>query len=968
MRIPTVHVVIGFNRAAMNELFAVGASYNSILEKLSGDSASFIFSNKGNSNLIEFEHSCNMGREMNIMNLTFIDPKDEFERRFISDSAIRSIASLSKNFAVAGEISDADIKQKNEVEKSLSPADYEEFDKEFQASVAEQYIYVAYGVGSNLDYWSGPHMMTVAGADIKVEGSRKLTLSLVVNPRPLDEDARRGIYNEKVNIHLDGLSLEVEGKSKPFDFRRALDGGQLYTPTPPSLQKLEGKIFKALDATDYAGITATVQAIDFHLIIVDVIRDYIQKATSNPNVIVILPNLNWICRAAIQQFILESRFDEIAVQGASRPVASTISASTYRGFAGGGDAVYASPIDARKLGLYDTLLKTVLASFSINLATEWGSDKNDPVQAFGSQEGPAYFKEKEVLPFGKSWNSDAGLGSGYQARAVRYVDERNWYASKIHVTSEGLPNHRLVLKEIEDSINRNSKSLYSSNFVTFTETDTKVLNLWKKYGKLPMFAGKFNFNSGHPAIIYGDAILIKDFLYGKADFESKQQQVSEAQQQVVAVPIPGADYSNGIPSLPNSQTTPDFLKDAVTSLQNLVPLHPYEYAILFNQQYNKEITEIIYPNRILAADAFGNESEIPEGFGYFDEKWEEKSQEFLQEKGIPVFKYNTVNPNIIDMDFKFGSIYFSMLNQGYTKQVQRKVSAVAHGILPNEYADFKINTLDDLVAYIRLVHYSLDSGLEGPFTDSTEITADIISRVGPELAKKYIGDAPAAAQAALKEYTRLLEDPLKPLIRVDQLLPGTPPSMSVDFAEQMYRQALQLSIKTVPFYYLSTFGNTIFQPCLLFAQDTPIIQSKPRKWTILNNFFSGAYKIVGFTHTISTKSAESEFYLQKNTMSNTTREQEEEIAFEGKGMFEISKEESEKLAADTAEASAQLAELVARRAVGQAALDEKLAALDERHAQERIAETNLSVITAYSTETLGDTGDPFLQYNVVPFD
>ena len=119
--------------------------------------------------------------------------------------------------------------------------------------------------------------------------------------------------------------------------------------------------------------------------------------------------------------------------------------------------------------------------------------------------------------------------------------------------------------------------------------------------------------------------------------------------------------------------------------------------------------------------------------------------------------------------------------------------------------------------------------------------------------------------------------------------------MSVEFAEQMYRQALQLSIKTVPFYYLSTFGNTIFQPCLLFAQDTPIIQSKPRKWTILNNFFSGAYKIVGFTHTISTKSAESEFYLQKNTMSNTTKKQEEEIAFEGKGMFEIAKEESEVL-------------------------------------------------------------------------
>jgi len=104
---------------------------------------------------------------------------------------------------------------------------------------------------------------------------------------------------------------------------------------------------------------------------------------------------------------------------------------------------------------------------------------------------------------------------------------------------------------------------------------------------------------------------------------------------------------------------------------------------------------------------------------------------------------------------------------------------------------------------------------------------------------------------------------LKGLILVDQELPGNPNSILADLSEDVYRKALQMSITTLPTFHISRPAS-ISSPCIVFAQDQPITQSVRLERNLMNKFFSGLYKIMGFKHTITTSAASSEFKLVKN--------------------------------------------------------------------------------------------------------
>jgi hypothetical protein len=72
-----------------------------------------------------------------------------------------------------------------------------------------------------------------------------------------------------------------------------------------------------------------------------------------------------------------------------------------------------------------------------------------------------------------------------------------------------------------------------------------------------------------------------------------------------------------------------------------------------------------------------------------------------------------------------------------------------------------------------------------------------------------------------------------------------------------------MSITTLPTFHISKVAS-ISSPCIVFAQDQPIKQSTRGERKLLNKFFSGLYKIMGFKHTITTGAATSEFKLVKN--------------------------------------------------------------------------------------------------------
>ena len=137
---------------------------------------------------------------------------------------------------------------------------------------------------------------------------------------------------------------------------------------------------------------------------------------------------------------------------------------------------------------------------------------------------------------------------------------------------------------------------------------------------------------------------------------------------------------------------------------------------------------------------------------------------------------------------------------------------------------------------------------------------------------------PALAARQIAEIVDTLErgddTNLKGLIEIDQLLPGNPQSIMTDLAEDIYRTSLTMSIKTLPIFHISNIHH-MNSPCIVFAQDAPIKQSLDTERTLLNSFFSGLYLVVGFKHTISTKSATSEFSLVKNDANFSVKNKED---------------------------------------------------------------------------------------------
>ena len=97
MNVPTANVIVAFDKATMEKLFSAGATYSSLVKEVSdGDADALLFNNVSNPNFISFEHSNNFGNGFKMV-LEFIDPKGEFERRFISTNPARIIQGFSNS-------------------------------------------------------------------------------------------------------------------------------------------------------------------------------------------------------------------------------------------------------------------------------------------------------------------------------------------------------------------------------------------------------------------------------------------------------------------------------------------------------------------------------------------------------------------------------------------------------------------------------------------------------------------------------------------------------------------------------------------------------------------------------------------------------------------------------------------------------------------------------------------------------
>jgi len=254
----------------------------------------------------------------------------------------------------------------------------------------------------------------------------------------------------------------------------------------------------------------------------------------------------------------------------------------------------------------------------------------------------------------------------------------------------------------------------------------------------------------------------------------------------------------------------------------------------------------------------GRASQVPDQFGYTDELFDEANKTTIKEKKIPIFTYNTDDPNILDINYSDEGQYFALLNNSFQRNVGRIATTAADGGVPLRIRDHLILTKAALMTAILT---SKDSAF-GTVLSNDEIIGQVIRKVSPQLLKEI---SPRESVADLIPYiTDLVTsiDSRKGLtLKIRSEIRTHPTAILQNFADNLAQQVKTVTIKTLPFFHLSCRGITLQSPCVVFAQDVPVLAQQRQPRTRFNNFLSGLYNIVGFRHKINTKEAQSEFVL-----------------------------------------------------------------------------------------------------------
>jgi hypothetical protein len=234
---------------------------------------------------------------------------------------------------------------------------------------------------------------------------------------------------------------------------------------------------------------------------------------------------------------------------------------------------------------------------------------------------------------------------------------------------------------------------------------------------------------------------------------------------------------------------------------------------------------------------------------------------------------------------------------GFSKAIGRQAAGVITGQVQSAHAALPLLTVKDALQFLlanefsvglgetkkRVVIKELEKRVSASLIDDFVYhEAQTANFLNPTTPPSFAGPIPLTYNAQMiaerigKIALQQQHEGNSPTIMVDQEKPGSATSIMTSLISNTYRRAYNITLKTVPLFHLSDVGNTVFNNCLLFAQDPPISRTGVRPHSnFFNNFLSGAYQIMGFKHKIeSSGEASSEFSLVGGPVATTTNKEQ----------------------------------------------------------------------------------------------
>lgn len=391
-----------------------------------------------------------------------------------------------------------------------------------------------------------------------------------------------------------------------------------------------------------------------------------------------------------------------------------------------------------------------------------------------------------------------------------------------------LPDYYERITDVISLINRYlpTAQIQPIDPVLFYESNTNIINTWENYRKENK-EDYYTFNDGNSSasggnyVVFGDKTLVSKYLYGSQKVTYSKSETEQQQNY----------YFNNI-------------------------IIHYLDSLLVDSDYNEKIRKVAL--KPLNTTPFGSISDFPDTFTYKTKFSTDINKNFFT--GLPVFRYNTSNPNVESLQVVQNLVYTEQLRLGFQKELIKGATNHLAGQYSESLKDGALSSRESIIAYVL---NKLNKGLsDQEKTKLEKELADELSTNSPVPIYKSFGsyrNAEELAKAFIAAAEEIQKYPNKRIQVIDKLTTKSSVEIYADIAEQVHDKIMSLRIKTVPFVFLS--GNAVINlPCLLFAQ-TPKIIGEAETGIRFTDLITNYYLIKGYKHTLRDNQMYSEFVL-----------------------------------------------------------------------------------------------------------
>ena len=680
--------------------------------------------------------------------------------------------------------------------------------REYNESVFKRSIWISYGVGDLLENWCPPMVFdTAVGAEYTVGGKNARVLKLKydgVSSRPTNTATSH--FLSKV-----GARIVCKGTS-----------GRILNASAMEAKK---KYYNDLNTTnEYFPYFNHGLYFSIHEIITDVLTDYIRNASSNDNVLVVVPDLDILLLDKLTASMKSSGVNWF-LRSSEKPKVAT----SY--------AEFAKVLKGLTSFFEDLGMQLTDRRFGVNVA------------------GTLALKnvEQEVT------NPD---------EVPNYLQTNNYHIS---LTSDiGQDNHLEALEEVSNAISKAAIASYkgsntavpdeSFDFKEYVVNDFVLLKALARKGLIP--------TASEPLYIFGTSKMVNDFVFGQIAFTTETGEISSISQ-VSGQTINDAELPQHI-SLAAFRIHPldrikgldeTYIKTMALYQDPSLAFSPFGFDAIRVNDIDVTISDKIKNKFTVPIFSIGtrNSNVMNLKLDY--------NKNYLV--ALTSLKYspdtrNTQITGIVDDSKVSDKItrVFTQFDDLDLDQVRQK------GDNP-EWIKFK-----KLVDPYRDTSYRYQLWGQGKQDKDAGDMLDIFEEISsPEAAETLKTALSERGGDDEEEYYDLMLTSLEALSLATPAQVVTTPvgkgTSSVVRAttllfERLKKMAIIGTVKTLPLFQLSSMKRTINKPCLIYAVE-PRFQGVKRHADAIKGppFYTGMYTIAGFKHTISGNSAYSEFKINK---------------------------------------------------------------------------------------------------------